>query len=369
MFLHGHFRKDVNHTLDRANKLLDAMHVGAGEAVLLHNPSNMFYISGYTGEGLVLLTAGTKAIVTDFRYTEQAGKQAPGFSVYMTNRDRDQNQTTLKILKEQKIQTVYYEDDHITVKDFRDMEKVMEGMSFYPVNKAPEKLRELKDESEIEKMAKACSITSEAFDYILGVIKEGMTEREIARALENYMVSHGAQDIAFHTIVASGENGSLPHAIPCERKVRKGDMITLDFGAKVDGYCADMTRTVALGEPSKQMRHVYDVVFTAQQMAQDALKAGRVCRDVDAVARDYIAAQGFSENFGHGLGHSLGIDIHESPRLSMLCTDVTKENHVLTVEPGVYLPGIGGVRIENSCVVTKDGCYSLTLAPKELIIL
>ena len=369
MFLHGNFRKDVSRTLNRENKLLEAMHVGAGEAVLLHKPSNMFYISGYTGEGLVLLTARQKAIVTDFRYTEQAQRQSPGFAVYMTTRDCDQNQTVLKVLQEQAIEKVYYEDDHITVRDFRDMEQVMAGLSFSPVNKAPEKLRELKDEAEIEKMARACKITSEAFQYILGVIKEGMTEREIARALENYMVSNGAQELAFHTIVASGENGSLPHAIPGERKVRKGDMITLDFGAKVDGYCADMTRTVALGQPSDQMRHVYDVVLTAQQMAQDALGPGKVCRDVDAVARDYIAAQGFSENFGHGLGHSVGIDIHESPRLSMLCTDITRENHVLTVEPGVYLPGIGGVRIENSCVVTKDGCYSLTTAPKELIIL
>ncbi len=359
----------MNHTLDRVRMLLDAMHVDAGEAVLLHKPSNMLYISGYTGEGLALLTTQAKAIVTDFRYTEQAEKQAPGFSVYMTTRDCDHNQTVLKVLKDQGISKIYYEDDHITVRDFRELEQVMEGMSFAPLNKAPEKLREIKDASEIEKIARACKITSEAFQYILGVIKEGMTEQEIARALENYMVSHGAQETAFHTIVASGENGSLPHAVPGERKVRKGDMITMDFGAKVDGYCADMTRTIALGEPGDKMRHVYDVVLTAQKMAEAALGPGKVCRDVDAVARDYIASHGFSENFGHGLGHSLGIDIHESPRLSMLCTDITKENHVLTVEPGVYLPGVGGVRIENSCVVTKDGCYSLTTAPKELIIL
>ena len=365
----GIFRKDVNHTLDRSRRLLDAMHVGAGEAVLLHNPSNMYYISGYTGEGLVLLAAGTRAIVTDFRYPAQAGQQAPSFSVYMTTRDCDHNQTALKIFRELGIHKVCYEDDYITVKGLRDMEQVMEGMAFCPVNKAPEKLREIKDEAEIEKMAKACRITSEAFAYILGVIKEGMTEREIARALENHMVGNGAQDIAFHTIVAAGENGSLPHAIPGERRVRRGDMITMDFGAKVDGYCADMTRTVALGEPGETMRRVYDVVLAAQQMAQDALKAGKVCRDIDAIARDYIYGQGFSENFGHGLGHSLGIDIHENPRLSMLCTDVTRENQVLTVEPGVYLPGVGGVRIENSCVVTKDGCYPLTTAPKELIIL
>ena len=165
----------MNHTLDRVKLLLDAMHVDAGEAVLLHKPSNMFYISGYTGEGLVLLSTCVKAIVTDFRYTEQASKQAPGFSVYMTTRECDHNQTALKILKEQGVNKVYYEDDHITVRDFRDMEQVMAGMSFVPVNKAPEKMREIKDASEIEKMARACKITSEAFDYILGVIKEGMT--------------------------------------------------------------------------------------------------------------------------------------------------------------------------------------------------
>ena len=355
--------------MERAITLLKHMGVGSNEAVLLHNPSNMFYISGYSGEGLVLLTEKTKAIITDFRYTEQAEKQAPGFSVHMTTRDCDHNQTAFKFMQAESISAVCYEDDYVTVRAFHDMEKVMEGVAFSPVNKAVEKLREIKDASEIEKIARACRITSEAFDYIITVIKEGMTELEIARALENYMLSHGAQDIAFHTIVAAGENGSLPHAIPGARKVKKGDMITMDYGAKVDGYCADMTRTVALGEPSPQMRHVYEVVLKAQEMAQSALGPGKICRDIDAVARDYIASQGFSENFGHGLGHSLGIDIHESPRLSMLCTDTTRENHLLTVEPGVYLPGVGGVRIENTCVVTRDGCYSLTTAPKELIIL
>ncbi len=355
--------------MDRSQKLLEAMKIGAGEAVLLLKPSNMFYVAGYTGEGLVVLTKASKAIVTDFRYTEQAQQQAPAYHVLMTTRDCDQNQTVLKFLQENHIAKVYYEDDHITVRDFGDMQKVMKGMSFLPVDKAPEKLREIKDASEIEKMAKACKITSEAFEYILGVIKEGMTEIQIARELEHYILTHGAQEMAFHTIIASGENGSLPHAVPGERKVRRGDMITLDFGAKVDGYCADMTRTIALGEPSEQMRHVYEIVYTAQKMAQDALAAGKVCREIDAIARDYIYAHGFSENFGHGLGHSLGIDIHENPRLSMLCNDITQENQVLTVEPGVYLPGVGGVRIENSCVVTKDGCYSLTTAPKELIIL
>ncbi len=355
--------------MNRAENLLRKMDVKKEEAVLLHNPSNMFYISGYTGEGLLLLADSVKAIITDFRYTEQAGRQAPDFQVFMTSKDCDHNQMANKILTENCIKSIYYEDDYITVRGMRDMEKALPGLSFTPVDKAVEKLREIKDASEIENMQAACRITSEAFEYILGFIKEGRTEKEIALELERYMLSHGAQALAFNTIVAAGENGSLPHAIPGDRAVKKGDMITMDFGAKVGGYCADMTRTVALDKPSDQMRRVYEVVFAAQEMAQNALAAGKVCREIDAIARDYIYSQGYEGCFGHGLGHAVGIDIHENPRLSMLCTDLTQEGQVLTVEPGVYLPGIGGVRIENSCVVTKDGCYSLTTAPKELIIL
>jgi len=287
----------------------------------------------------------------------------------MTTPDCDHNKTVCQIIKELGIQSIRFEDDYVTVRALHDMEKAMEEIAFTQVNRAVETLRQIKDEGEIAAVREACRITSEAFDFIIGYIKEGMTEREIARALENYMVSHGAQEIAFHTIVAAGENGSLPHAVPGDRPVRIGDMITLDFGAKVRGYCADMTRTVSLGQPSEEMRKVYDIVLQAQEMAEAALAAGKVGRDVDAVARDYISAQGYEGKFGHGLGHSLGIDIHEEPRLSMRCADITRENQLLTVEPGIYLPGIGGVRIENTCLVTRDGCISLTTAPKALIIL
>ena len=179
----------------------------------------------------------------------------------------------------------------------------------------------------------------------------------------------GADCLAFDTIIASGENGSLCHAIPGNRVIRNGDMITMDFGAKVGGYCSDMTRTVALGNPSPEMRKVYDTVLRAQTMCEDALMAGKKGSEIDKLARDYIDARGYAGRFGHGLGHSVGIDIHEDPRLSQTCDDVIRAGTVITVEPGIYLPGVGGVRIENTCLVRENGCTPLTTAEKQLIIL
>jgi Xaa-Pro aminopeptidase len=196
-----------------------------------------------------------------------------------------------------------------------------------------------------------------------------MTEKEIALALENYMLAHGADRIAFPSIVAAGANGSLPHATPGHYRVLNGDMVTLDFGANVKGYCADMTRTIAVGQPGEEMRKIYHIVYEAQCMAEKALAAGKTACDIDQIARGFIDSMGYQGRFGHGLGHSLGIDIHESPGLTALCKDIVQPGHVFTVEPGIYLPGIGGVRIENTCVVTDTGAESLTHASKELIIL
>ena len=183
------------------------------------------------------------------------------------------------------------------------------------------------------------------------------------------MLKLGADTTAFDTIIAAGEHGSLPHAIPGNRAIRQGDMITMDFGAKVGNYCADMTRTVALGKPSEEMRRIYDTVLRAQMMCEDALSAGKNCYDIDKLARDYIDARGYAGRFGHGLGHSVGIDIHEEPRLSPSCQEILKAGVVITVEPGVYVPGVGGVRIEDTCLVRENGCEALTDADKQLIIL
>ncbi len=355
--------------MNRAQALKKHMGIGAHQAVLLCNPSNMFYASGYTGEGMVLVTEDLCAVITDFRYTEQAQQQAPGFDVHMTDKSHGHEDIVAGLCLEKKIDQLYYEDDFVTVHDAGKLREAARGVEWKPVAGAVEQLRELKDPDEQALMEKACQITGDTFERILPQIKPGMTEKQIAALLEYDMRCHGADRPSFSSIVAAGVNGSLPHATPSDYAVRTGDMITLDFGAKVGGYCADMTRTIALGEPSAELKKVYQVVKDAQQMAQDAVKAGKACRAIDAIARDYIAKMGYDGRFGHGLGHSLGIDIHEDPRFNTKTGATLKAGQMMTVEPGIYLPGIGGVRIENKVLVTGDGCRALTKPTRELIIL
>ena len=267
------------------------------------------------------------------------------------------------------MKTVYFEDDELTVRAYQKALEIFEGMELKALSGEIETLRRIKDAEELRRIEHACKISSEAFGRVLPKIHEGMTERELARILEFEMYALGAEKMGFAVIAAAGANGSKPHAVPSDYRIQKGDMITMDFGAKSQGYTADMTRTVALGTPSDEMRNVYAVVQKAQQMSQDAVKAGANCAAVDAIARDYIYAQGFEGRFGHGLGHSLGIDVHEEPRLSALSKDVLEAGQLITVEPGIYLPGIGGVRIENTVVVEQGGCRSLITPTTDLIIL
>lgn len=345
------------------------MGLGEHEGVLIYDPSNMFYLSGYTGEGLVLASRGTAAIVTDFRYTEQAEAQAPGFEVLMTGKGKSHEDIVGELCAGTGIDTLYYEDDFVTVRTFETLRQSVRGVEWKSVGGVVARLREVKDEGELALIREACRITGDAFERILPKIKEGMTEKEIALMLDFDMMSHGASKSSFSTIVAAGANGSLPHAVPGGYRLRRGDMITMDFGARYGNYCADMTRTVALGQPSDEMKRVYQVVLEAQKMAQDAVAAGKRCCDIDAIARDHIYQNGYEGRFGHGLGHSVGIDIHEDPRFNQTCTAILKAGQIMTVEPGVYLPGVGGVRIENSVIVREGGCEVLTHPSRELIIL
>ena len=354
-----------------SERLADLLRLGANTAVIVYDPSNMFYLTeGYTGEGLVFISRNRRAIVTDFRYTEQAERQAPGFEVLMTEKDRSAGQIAAELVRAEKITCVKTETNYLSVDRFTALRDALgEEVSCVSLEKAPQKLREVKTPTEVMAIRKACKITADAFRAILPKIREGMTEKELQIELNFTMLRLGADTTAFDTIIAAGENGSLPHAIPGSRTIRRGDMITMDFGAKVGNYCADMTRTVAFGQPSEEMRRIYDTVLRAQTMCEDALAAGKNCVDIDRLARDYIDARGYAGRFGHGLGHSVGIDIHEEPRLSPSCQEILKAGVVITVEPGVYVPGVGGVRIENTCLVKENGCEALTDAEKQLIIL
>lgn len=354
-----------------SERLVEHLHLTVNTAVVVHDPANMFYLTeGYRGEGLVYLTAERRVIITDFRYTEAAEKDAPGFEIVMTDKDHPAGKRLAEICQQDEINEIRFESNYISVDELERMRTAVgEEVSFVPLKKAPQLLRQIKTPAEIVTMRKAGAITSEAFEAVLGKIRVGMTELELRLELENAMFRLGAEALAFQTIIASGVNGSLPHAVPGARKLQKGDMITMDFGAKVGGYCSDMTRTVALGEPSPEMRKVYNTVFRAQAMCEAALAAGKNCFDIDKIARDYIDSQGYVGRFGHGLGHCVGIDIHEDPRLSASCHDVLKAGMVITVEPGVYIPGLGGVRIENTCLVKENGSEPLTTARKELVVL
>ena len=355
--------------MKRIETMLNLAGVGANEAVLIHKPSNMFYLSGYTGEGLLAVGNGFQAIVTDFRYTEQAERQAPGFQVLMIEKGISHAALAAKLLSEHGVVRVRYEDDQVTVRDFEKLKKDIPGVEFAPLDGAPEKARRIKDETELRLIEEACDISCRALDAILGKIKPGMTEKQLQLLLDYTMLEMGGDGLAFNTIVASGVNGSLPHAIPSDKKLEMGEMITLDFGAKKGGYCADMTRTIALGQPSAEMKKIYDTVLLAQETCESMLAPGKCCRDIDGEARRIIDAAGYAGRFGHGLGHSVGIDIHEDPRLSPACGDLLEPGVTITVEPGIYVPGLGGVRIENTCVVTENGGRTLVHAQKALLIL
>jgi len=355
--------------LTRIERLNAAIGLQEHEAVIIYKPANLFYLIGFTGEGLALIGAKGKIVVTDSRYEEQAQRQCPGCEILSVGKGQTHEELAAGRCRRWNVTTLYYEDDAVTVRTFERARRVTEGVAWKALRDDIERLRQVKDDGEIALIEKACKITGDSFRRILGKIREGMTEKELAAALDYDMLSHGADGLAFDTIVAAGANGSLPHAVPGAYRIRRGDMITMDFGAKVGGYCADMTRTVAFGQPGDEMKRVYETVRVAQQMAKDAVRAGGDCRAIDAVARDYIGRHGYEGRFGHGLGHSLGIEIHESPRLSATSTATLAENQLMTVEPGVYLPGVGGVRIENTVVVENGGCRALTLPTRELLIL
>lgn len=355
--------------MDRVARLMKRCNLSPDEGILITKASNMRYLSAYTGEGMLVISANLKAIVTDFRYVEQAQNQAPGFEVHSISTDRNHAVVAAELLKAHHCRQVRFEDDDITVREGNKLNRIFAPMTLVPLAGEPEALRSIKDEEEIALIKKACDISCRTFEWICGQIKPGMSEIEIRLALDYHMLALGAEDLAFSTIIASGPNGSLCHAIPGQRKVEKGDMITMDFGAKVGGYCADMTRTVALGQPGDELKAIYQVVYEAQCLAQDALAPGKTGKEVDAVARDHIKQAGYGAYFGHGLGHSLGLDIHEDPRLSLVGETRLEPNMIMTVEPGIYIPGLGGVRIENSCVLTGDGAETLVWANKDLLIL
>jgi Xaa-Pro aminopeptidase len=337
------------------------------DGMLVTNSYNRRYMTGFTGTAGVALIGETKAVfITDFRYVEQAAKQIQGYEIIQ--------HTGLMVEEVAKqaaalgIKKLGFEQEDLSFATYKTYEQAVQA-ELVPVSGVIEKLRLIKSDSEIKILKEAAEIADAAFKHILDFIRPGVKEIEVANELEFFMRKNGAASSSFDIIVASGYRSALPHGVATEKVIEKGEFVTLDFGAYYKGYCSDITRTVAVGEVSDELKKIYQIVLEAQLRGMNGIKPGMTGREADALTRDYITEQGYGEYFGHSTGHGLGMEVHEGPALSVRSDTVLEPGMVVTVEPGIYIAGLGGVRIEDDTVVTKDGNESLTHSPKDLIIL
>ncbi len=355
--------------MNRLEKLGKRIKVEDLDGIFLIKDSNIRYITGFTGsDSYAVISEISRGFITDSRYTEQAESECKGFEVIRWRSPAPGLIETIQsTCNRYGIKRLGFEKDWVTFDLYEKLSNGLNGIVLVPTLGLVEGIRYIKDESEIECIRKAARIADEAFEEILEFIKPGVTEKDIERELQYTIKKKGAEDIGFPTIVASGRRSSLPHAIPSDRKIEKGDFITLDFGAMYKGYRSDMTRTVVVGEADGKQKEIYDIVKAAQAEGEKAIKAGVSGRVPDDCARGYIKAAGYGDFFGHGLGHGVGLDIHEEPFMSSSCEKTLAEGNVITVEPGIYLPDWGGVRIEDTVLVKADGIEILTKSSKELI--
>ena len=346
-----------------------AAHLDGLDAMLLTSEANCYYATGFMGEGIALVTRRGSWYFTDSRYTEAADKAIGDAAVIReVSREKPFSALINEALAEAGAEKAGFEEQRMTVAEHAVYSEKLH-CTLTPASALMTELRGSKDEEELSCMTAAQRIAEGALEQILKEIRPGMTEKEIAARLNYLMVSAGAEKTSFDTIVASGPNGSMPHAVPGMRKVREGDFITMDFGCVYKGYCSDMTRTVALGRPSDEMRNVYDIVLQAQLAGIAAARAGVTGAAIDGAARKVIQDAGYGAYFGHSFGHSLGIDIHEAPNAAPGNDKPMPDGAVVSAEPGIYLPGKFGVRIEDVMILRPDGAQVITKAPKALLVL
>ena len=354
----------MNHIANIAKKLpeygLDAM--------LITSPSGERYALGFHGEGLLLVTRDGARYTTDGRYIEAAREQIVGAEVSLVTAGSGHLSQAKEFIQVHGLRNVGFESGEMTVDAHRRYSQELPCI-LTPAQGLLDDLRASKDEGELAHMRRAQEITDEAFKAILNFIRPGLTEREIAARLVYELLRRGGEQVSFDPIVACGANGSKPHAIPSQALIQKGQFVTMDFGCVVGGYCSDMTRTVAVGQPTDEMKFVYDTVLKAQLAGIAAAHGGVTGAEIHNIGAKIIADAGYGDYFGHGFGHSLGIEIHENPRFSPLWDKVIPAGACLSAEPGIYLPGKFGVRIEDVIMLTDDGCIDITRSPKELIIL
>ena len=338
------------------------------DAILVSDSSNVMYLSGFSGsEADLLVTADSAFLLCDSRYTLQAFAECPLCMVL--NTAEGIYKLVNNIIESNGIKSLGIEDRSVSLAAFNGMSRSIAGATLIPVGGLLGGLRTVKDEKEIGLLKRAAWIADKAFEHTLPLIKAGVTEIEIAAELEYSMRKNGADDLSFRTIVASGTNAAKPHGTASAKLVEPGDFVVMDYGCKVDGYCSDITRTVAVGPVSEKMKNIYNTVLFVQTKMLSLIKSGMPCSEADAIARRYFDLFGCGKYFTHSLGHGVGIDVHEQPTLSKRSSHTLSDNMVITVEPGLYFDGELGVRIEDTVVMAGGKPYVLTSSPKELIII
>jgi Xaa-Pro aminopeptidase len=353
----------------RLARLRDVLHREQLDAILISQPENRRYLSGFTGSsGWLLISAERALAATDFRYFDQIALEAPDFvlapiKVKLADLLAD-------MVEQVGAQRIGFEADHATFDNVEEWKSAVPGCEWVATKGLTVGLRATKDAVELATMRAAIALADEALAQALPQMRPGVTELELAWIIESHMRTHGAEGVAFELIVAGGPNAARPHARASDRPLRTGETIVIDMGARLNGYCSDLTRTFCLGEPNEpgQFWEVYNTVLRAQTAAEVALRPGMTGQEGDAVARDLIVAAGYGDHFGHGLGHGVGLAVHEEPRLSRVNHAPLAAGALVTVEPGIYLPGWGGVRIEDVVLVTENGVEVLTRSPKAPIL-
>ena len=355
--------------MTNTDKIRKALSEKGLDAILLVSPQNRYYATGFpSSDGAALITREQAYFFTDSRYIEAAGKAITGYALGLVDNQKRTSTWIKELIAKLNIHKLGLEEKYLTYAEYTDMQRAF-AVELVPASDIPLTLRERKDSWEVESICAAQTIAEKALDDVLGLIKPGVTEREIAAELTYRMLKYGAEGNSFDPIVVTGATSSMPHGVPGDEKIQDGDFITMDFGCLKNGYCSDMTRTVAVGHVTDEMKKVYDTVLRAQLAGIEKAAPGVTGREIDEAARAVIRDAGYGEYFGHSFGHSLGLDIHEAPNASPSCERAMPEGAVISAEPGIYLPGRFGVRIEDMLFLTNDGCVNLTKAPKELIIL
>jgi len=355
-------------TSTRLEKLRASMAEWDMDAMLVTHPDNRRYLSGFTGSaGALLVTPGEAILVTDFRYYEQVAREAPEFE--LAKIETKLADLLPGLLEEMGVGRLGFESQHVTVEQHRDLTNVTGDVEWLAMKEMVERIRAVKEEDEIEALRRSVALTDAAFAHLLEVIRPGMTEKQAAWEIEAYMRAHGASKVAFDLIVAAGPNGALPHARAGSHIIQEGEPIVVDIGCVLDDYCSDMTRTFSLGEPDARYLEVWQIVLRAQEAAEAAIQPGMTGVEADDQARRIIEQAGYGQQFGHGLGHGVGLAVHEKPRASRLSDDLLEAGMALTIEPGIYLPGEFGVRLEDLAVIRPEGVEVLSRSPKSPVLI